>query len=358
MNEEIKVLFIEDDPNDAERYAQLLTERGKIKVTSIFPPKHVDELCLSPPPDLILIDYRLTQLQPSGDSASYRGGTLANYIVEQNPRIPLITFSTRDVLNSFPNYEQEIQSVDYVLYKGDVNQDSTYWRNFLILLVQGYRKLVESSPITWKCLMQLLKTTSSEEEDLQRSSPPHKKDNESFSIHSVVKWILRVLFRYPGIFYDSLYASTILGIKEEDFLKEEVQTFFQDSYYSSIFANIKKLWWRNRLQGIAFRCIRDAELTPILSGNFLKAFGKKTGIKLNPSECIFSGELNANTVCCILKKPVKMKYTLGYLMDDRPESMDPARISFKAILEEDIDENLIPRADAERLDDIRRSYKY
>jgi hypothetical protein len=136
-----------------------------------------------------------------------------------------------------------------------------------------------------------------------------------------------------------------------------VQLFFGDAIYSGVFANIKKLWWRDRLQEIALSYIRDAKLPPILSESFMIAFEKKTGKKLNPSICVFSKEKNADTICCILTEPVKMKYTLGYLIDDRPESMDPARISFKAILEEDIDEDLFPRADAERLDYIRGKWK-
>lgn len=357
MKEEIRVLFIEDDPEDKDRYTRLLSEIGKINVTSIYPPKNVEELCLAPPPDIILIDYRLTRPQPSGISASYRGGTIANYIREQLPKTPLLTFSTRDVLNSFPNYEEEIQAVDYVLYKVDVNREPLYWKSFLISLVQGFRELVESSPIQWKSVIQLLKANSTEEEDLQRSSPPRTMNGKNWSIHSIVKWIFRVLFRYPGIFYDSLYASAALGIKEQDFLQKDVQLFFGDAIYSGVFANIKKLWWRDRLQEIALSYIRDAKLPPILSESFMIAFEKKTGKKQNPSICVFSKEKNADTICCILREPVKMKYTLGYLIDDRPESMDPARISFKAILEEDIDEDLFPRADAERLDYIRGKWK-
>ena len=356
MSEEFRVLFVEDDPQDRDRYSRILSEKGKITVTPRSPPKHIDELRLSPPPDLVLIDYRLIKTQPSGSSAMYRGGTLANYIAEQLPETPLVIFSTRDVLNLFPNYEEEIRSVDYVLYKSDVNEDPGFGKNFLITLAQGFRKLanVEPNSRTWQTLMQLLKANISEDENLQRSSPPRVGNSEKWYVHSVARWILRVLFRYPGILYDSLYASAALGIREEDFLLDEVHLFFQDSIYTGIFAGIEKMWWKGRLQELAFKCIRDAGLDPVLSKNFRIAFEKKTAKKLAPSICVFSGEKNANTICYVLRKPVKMKYTLGYLPDDRPESMEPARISFKAILEEDVDEHLLPRADAELLNTIRR----
>lgn len=356
MSEEVRVLFIEDDPQDRDRYSRILSEAGKIAVTPISPPRHIHELRLSPSPDLVLIDYRLTKKQPLGDSAMYRGGTLANYIAEKLPETPLVILSTQDVLDLFPNYEEEIRSADRVLYKSDINEEPGFGKNFLITLAQGFRRLaeVELTSRTWQTLIQLLKANISEDENLQRSSPPRVGNSERWHVHSVARWILRVLFRHPGILYDSLYASATLGIREEDFLLDEVQLFFQNSIYSGIFAGIEKLWWKSRLQELAFKCIREAGLDPILSENFKIAFEKKTRKKLAPSVCIYSGEINANTVCYILKKPVKMKYTLGYLPDDRPESMEPARISFKAILEEDIDKHLLPRADAELLNTIRR----
>jgi len=359
MDRPIRVLFVEDDPQDSERYKQLISENRKITVTPKLAPHHVDELILTPQPDLVLIDYRLTKRQPSGISAAYRGGTLATYIAEQLPETPLIIFSTRDVLKLYPNYEEEIKTVDYVLYKEDVNENPSSWRGFLFSLAQGFNALarVESNSRTWGTMIRLLKANSSEEEELQRAAPPRGGNGENWSVHDVARWILRVLFRYPGVLYDSLYASAALGIKEEDFLLDEVQSFFQDARYTGAFAGIKKLWWRDRLQELAFGCIREAKLDPVLSDNFMIAFRKKTGKKLKPSICVFSREKNANTICYILKKPVKMKYTLGYLPDDRPESMEPARISLKAILEENINEKLLPQADAERLVAIRRSHR-
>lgn len=358
MSRKIAVVFIEDDEKDLDRYSRILSEKDKIIVTPTLPPRHVDELQLSPTPDLVLIDYRLNQPQRSGDFVTYKGGTLANYVAEQFPKTPLIILSTRDVFDLFPNYEEEIRSVDYILYKGDINKDPKFGRNLLITLAQGFKELakVEQNQRTWQTLLRLLKADSSEDENLQRSSPPRIEQSEKWPVHSVTRWILRVLFEYPGIFYDSLYASAMLGIREKDFLKDEVQSFFKDASYTGLFTGIKDLWWKDRLQKLAFRIIKDAELDPILSENFRIAFEKKIGNKLKPSICVFSEEKNANIICYVLRKPVKMKYTLEYLPDTRPEAMDPARVSFKAILEEDIDPHLLPSADAELLESIRRKY--
>jgi len=360
MSAPLRVLYVEDDPKDLERYSRLLSESSKIEIIPKPAPEHVDELSLSPKPDLIFIDYRLTQRQPSGISAKYLGGTLATYIAEQMPEVPIAIFSTRSIMNSAPKYEVDIPTIDCVLYKEDVNKDPANWRDFILEFIHDFKSLSRTklSSRTWNSLMKLLEASSlAEEEELQRASPPRGRNGQDWNAHDITRWVLQVLFIYPGIFYDSLYASASLGIQETDFLQMEVQSLFQNAQYKGVFSAIKKLWWRNRLHSIAFKCVRDAGLEPILSDNFATAFEKNTGKKLTPSICIFSNEPHADTICYILKKPVKMKYTLGYLPDDRPESMETARVSFKAILEENIDTKLLPLADAERLTAIRRAYK-
>ena len=48
-----------------------------------------------------------------------------------------------------------------------------------------------------------------------------------------------------------------------------------------------------------------------------------------------------------------MRYTFGYLPDDRPEAMEQARISYKAAIEGEIRTEYLPKADAERLQEMR-----
>ena len=357
-NNEIKILFFDDDEKDLKKYSSVLSEPNKIKVIEVLPPEHLNELDLSSQPDLVLIDYKLTQRQPSGISATYYGDTLSTYILENLPEIPILILSTRDVLKLFPKYEEEIQNADHVIYKTDVYQYPSYWKTFLTSLVQNFKKIanIEKHSRTWQILMKLLKANIIEVEELQRAAPPRFKSSSYWTIHSVARWILHVLFKYPGVLYDDLHASAALGINKEDFLLKEVQSFFRKALYTGLFSEIKKLWWRDQLQELAFKCIREEKLEPLLSRNFRIAFERKTTQKLKPSICVFSNEENANSICYILKKPVKMKYTLEYLPDNRPEVMETARISFKAILEEDIDESKLPLAEFERLNDIRKKY--
>jgi hypothetical protein len=360
MTKPIKILYVDDDLNDSERYSHCLTEAGVITINPVLAPEHPSELCLDPVPDLALIDYRLLKHSKSDPAPTYRGGTLVNYIAEKNQNIPLAVFSTRDILKLYPNYEKEIQAADLILYKEEITEKCQYWKNYLFQYVTDFEKLLAIKPNsrTWKNLPKLLNATNYELEELQRANPPRKEDRIKWDPHDLSKWVIRILFRYPGIFYSSLYASTALGITENSFLSQEVQEMFAKAKYDGIFSQLGEgFWWRNRLQEHAFKFIRESGFEPNISENFAEAFRKTKGVKLDPSICIFSKEEHANTVCYLLNQPVKRKYSLEYLPDNRPESMEPARISFKAVLEENINRDLLPPADAERIRIIRRTSK-
>ncbi len=360
MDKPITVLYVDDDPDDSERYSHCLNEKGLITINPVFAPEHPAELCLDPAPDLALIDYRLLKHTRAGRAPTYRGGTLINYIAEKNEKVPLAVFSTRDILKLYPNYEKEIQAADLILYKEDITENRKYWKHYLVEYVGDFKKLTATklSSRTWRSLPQLLNATSNELEDLQRANPPRKESKVTWDPHDLSKWVLRVLFRFPGIFYNSLYAATALGITEDSFLSKDVQEIFTKAKYDGVFSQLgERYWWRNRLQEYAFKFIREAGFEPNVSDNFSQAFEKIKNKKLAPSICVFSKEEHANSICYLLKQPVKRKYSLEYLPDNRPESMEPARISFKAVLEENINKALLPPSDAERVKTIRRTYK-
>jgi hypothetical protein len=64
---------------------------------------------------------------------------------------------------------------------------------------------------------------------------------------------------------------------------------------------------------------------------FSKYWERKFGEKLQQSKCIVKNDSPADTVCYLLKQPMMLKYSIRYYPDDRPDMMDEARVSFKAI---------------------------
>jgi hypothetical protein len=161
---------------------------------------------------------------------------------------------------------------------------------------------------------------------LSRSSP-------DWTAPEIARWINTVLFRYPGLLYDSLHAATALGISEDSFLHNKVQNAFQSAIYSGVFDSLAQRWWRDRLFKIGFAIVRSAQMEPILAESFAGAFRKIHKTVLTPSKCVVTGKEHADAVCYILRKPVLREKSLEYFPDDRPKIMEPARVSFKAIRE-------------------------
>jgi DNA-binding NarL/FixJ family response regulator len=368
--EGLKVVYIEDRRQDAENYKSILSLGGKMEVTTIFPAPDLEiGPIVSEHPDLVLIDYELSRKLPSGQMVPYQGGTLATKLREELPDYPLILFTRRKIIEKY-SPEEELGAIDDIVYKEVLERNPHAYIRMLAGYANGFATLRRVSPKTWNGLLTILGATSSEADLLREASPPFElrknkrpkgkrkggkriEDSTVWSVRKAAEWILRTLFAYPGILYDSLYASASLGIDEKSFLKKETQDHFKSAKFVGPFLEVEQRWWRGRLHEEAFQYLRKARLRPVLPESFPEAFRKVTGASLRPSKCVFSGEPFAESVCYVLRQPVKREYTLEYFPDNRPLVMDVARVSFKAIREDNrVQEELFKSSSRRLLDKI------
>jgi len=356
----LRIVYIEDRARDAQIYKEILSREKTIKVISIEPSPSLEvQTIVSMNPDLILVDYKLTGRLPSGGHVSYQGGTLATRLREELRDYPFILFSRREIVKRYWPME-ELGAIDEIIYKEDVDKNPDEGIRKLLSLAKGFAVLRNISEKSWKNLIEALCTTPSEADLLRESSPPFvtaraRKKNIVWSVRQAASWILKTLFEFPGILYDSLYASASLGIDENSFLKRSVQGCFKEARFDGPFHEVALRWWRGRLHEEAFRLIRKAGLRPVLAESFGPALRKVMKIHVKPSICVYSGEEYADSVCYILGQPVKRKYTLEYYPDKRPASMDIARVSYKAIREDNrVQDELFNSSAQKLLRDIRR----
>jgi hypothetical protein len=140
-----------------------------------------------------------------------------------------------------------------------------------------------------------------------------------------------VVLEFPGILYDPIHAATRLGISEESFQTGKVQELFEPARYTGIFNPLEGRWWQGRLLRIAQDLALEAEVKGPTRQVFAEAFKKKFGSELSPAICVWDHTPIADWVCYVLRQPVKMKNSLRYHPDRRPDVMDDARVSFRAI---------------------------
>jgi CheY-like chemotaxis protein len=361
----LRIVYIEDRSKDAETYRDLLGKRQRVEIYTLEPSPKLDVAgIVDKKPDLVLLDYELTRKLSSGLKASYQGGTLATRLREELRDHPLILFTRRTILQQYAWPSEELGAVDEIIYKEDVDQDPEGGIRILRAIAKGFATLRSVDTKDWDSLVEALRARPSEVDLLREASPPlglraDKKGREIvWSVREAAAWILKTLFAFPGLLYDSLYASASLGIDEDSFLKTAVQRYFKEAEYDGPFSGVSSRWWRRRLHENAFRCIRRARLPPVLTRSFRSAFQKMTGTRIEPSRCATCGAKSADSVCYVLRKPVERRCSLEYFPDKRPPVMDVARVSFKAIREDNrVQDELFSNAGQKLLRGIRISAK-
>jgi hypothetical protein len=175
---------------------------------------------------------------------------------------------------------------------------------------------------------------------LREAAPPI--ESKEWNIPQVARWIRNVVMGFPGILYDNLTAATRLGIDLDGFNTPRVQELMEPVKYTGVFSTYRERWWRNRLFGIVQSLMLKHDVRGPVFLKFSEAFSAECGEKLAPAICVHDGTPVADWVCYILKKPVKQRNSIPYYPDSRPQVMDQARVSFKAIQESnEFDESLV-----------------
>lgn len=357
----INTVYIDDDETDLKKYTRKFKEHSKSKNLFKIIPRNSQEEKISDlikdtkkdNPDLILLDFDLSE--PLNDIViGVSGAILATALKEGLQDVPIILFTRENVFNRDIYSPQVLSSIDDTIFKSDVFKKHI---NLLYSLAVGFKKLRDTKSKKWPNLIKALKAQKSDYDDLKLSNPPITSGRD-WKVSEATDWILKILIKYPGILYDSVHSATLLGISEKEFLSDEIQRIFAKAKYSGIFSIEKDRWWRSKLREIAFLKMNKEERELYLRNGFplvLKRIKKK---KVKLSECIFSGKSPTETVCYILKKPVMFEFSLTYRVDSRPQVMDGARVSYKAIrTSNEINDDLFDPIGKEMLSDIQRRAK-
>ena len=338
----IQIVLIED--NDGERLKGVI-ERfggGDFEVTAFFPPMDLD---LTPAfevePDLFLVDYELDALQPDKSIASYRGTTLAARLREQKPESPIVLFTSKD-LPAWTMDRRVVEATsifDDIVYKDqEFRDDTASVKAKLLSLALDYRELRLCVDRSVPSLLELLKTDEEGREQALLSNPP---DSGWITVEAA-KWVRSILLRYPGVLYDFKHAAVALGISPESFNSPQIRDIFVPAEYRGLFNLNHERWWRHTLFNIAsqFSDVEGREFG--LREGFRLAAEQEFGFPIDQCTDEQTGEGPADTLCYLLDIPIRIENSLPYHPDSRPQVMDEARISVRAVqVRNDVDENYL-----------------
>ncbi|WOF15980.1 hypothetical protein F1737_04320 [Methanoplanus sp. FWC-SCC4] len=354
---EIDIVFIDDDKVDLDRYFDIF-EKGlasKFKITRN--PITIDEInknlskLESFNPDAILVDYELIRPDSNNNVLGINGVSLSMNLRKIYSNIPIFLFTNTKMSNSREsNYFDFEKFIDEFLLKDDYVTPQKVLEGDFIKIIEGYKGLKKNTIESIDNLISILSLPKRNfeliSEDIIQTLPKQLLEKEEdFPNYKVAKWIRKTLMNYPGILYDEIHSATFFGISIDSFNKPSIQEFFESAKYSGVFSNEKKMWWKSELIECANDFLDYDELKLPYCQGFQKGWQKKTGEILDSALCIYKNEKPAEWVCCVLNKPIMIKYTLRYLQDDRPCVMDESRISFKAIFNDNYNpEQIDPEA--------------
>lgn len=358
---QVITIYVDDDDNELRKYKKKFEEDERSKDNFKMVPINAQKPNLNDllkeikkqKSDLILIDFDLSK--PKNDLLlGTSGAGLSTVLKENYPDIPLILFTRKSVfrVDKFPR--RILSSLDGFLYKTELFKVNSGKLEFLYEMAAGFKRLRTSRFTKWPNLLKIIEAPKTDYDLLKESNPPLDTMG-NWSVSEAAQWIREVLIRYPGVLYDSIHATTYLGISENEFLIDKVQNIFDKAKYSGVFKKIYKCWWKSSLRKIAISKMNKKEKDlPIYMG-FPSALKRAKRNEVEKSKCVYSGETPAEWVCYILKKPVKIKYSLIYRIDSRPKIMDSARVSFKAIrTSNEVNDELFDSLGQEMLSEIRK----
>ena len=326
--------YINSKRQEAQIAINHLNAVGGLHVSYLAPPADLSLDSIRPETQLFLVDWELDRLQESGVKVDYKGSTFARRIRDKFEHIP-IALTTNEILPANRRrFFVEPYLFDAQIIKHSIINNPEHVVADCVNLITGHQRL-EKADKTWSGLMEVVGVREEDEEEkIGEAAPPLLKENGGVTwfVPEIAKWIQEVLLAYPGILYDSLHAATYLGITVAEFLSPDVQAFFNEAGYKGVLAPTEGRWWKSRLLSQAVDLmlevgIMDSSVAP----HFARAYACVHGRELQLSECVYSGKKAAPRVCYVLKKPVRIEYSLSYLPDNRPLVMDEAVVSFTAI---------------------------
>src|SRR5689334_11840570 len=106
----VEVLIIDDDGKQAERLASLLNRQGDgLRARAHTPEDSVEKTASlveaqlpDDKPRLLLLDYRLEDHPPEqGAQVTFRGGTIAGYLRDKDPELPIWLLTSEEKLHAF-----------------------------------------------------------------------------------------------------------------------------------------------------------------------------------------------------------------------------------------------------------------
>jgi CheY-like chemotaxis protein len=353
MTCKVSVLIVDDDAEESENLANLLnhsgtdlvctTKRpgGSVEETAHLITEHVGP---SADPRLLLLDYRLDD-HPSSDETrpDFRGGTIAGYVRDQEPDLPIVLLTSEDKLHQWVERRPGMkQHFDWTLLKSEVaakdSGASAHAR--LVDLAQTWRRALgwpQDPKETWTRLGELMGATPEAMDQFASLEPePPRGDVPGDVLH----WLRKRAHFLRGPLINDPAARVMLGVSQASFDSPAVRQWLEPARYDGCLQAFGQRWW-SHLVSAQLAEVCDG-LRPIEASERVRYLRNALAVDLESETCSWCGGERTLHACMLCRRATDAAHSVIPLGSPLPAWADPEVVCYRCVAEGHAEELRFP----------------
>ena len=250
----VRAVIVDDDETEAGALAALLRAGGDdLEVVLQTPSASVEATAASTleavgedGPRLLLMDYRLGDNPINGgDSVRFKGGSVAGYVREQNPEIPIALLTSEEKLHDWVERRTGIKEIfDWTLIKNKISAKggAERARTKIVDYARSWETASawDDGAALWERMAELLRAPEGEIELFEELEAEPPKVGVTAE---VMHWVLFDALLTPGPLINGAAARVVLGLDRDSFDSAEVSEWLVDARYDGALKTFAERWW-------------------------------------------------------------------------------------------------------------------
>lgn len=353
MSGKVKVLIVDDDAKESKNFAALLNGAGDDLVCDTTQPaktvektaKLIEErLPAAKDARLVLLDYRLDDHQDT----EFRGGTIAGYLRDQDPDLPIVLLTSEDKLHEWVERRPGMkQHFDWTLLKTDLaaKDAGASAHAQLVDLAQTCKAALgwtDSTEETWTRIGKLMGASAEGLEQFVALEPePPRGDVPG----DVVHWLLRRAHCLRGPLIDDATTRVMLGLTQASFEGASVMKWLEPARYKGCLQAFGRRWWTHLVgDQLATACGDTRPVDASERVRHLRAFLKTD---LDSETCRWCRGERTLHACMVCRHAADAAHSLVPLGPPLPAWADPEIVCYRCVAEGKADHLRFPPSSQE-----------
>lgn len=353
-----RAVLVDDDAAEGDSIAKVLDDGTTLTCTAQRPAEDFDatvtllrEALGTEGPRVALLDYRLDDhVLQDGRQAHYRGGTVAGFLRDLDPTVPIILVTSDEKLRAWVQTRPGVESVfDWTLVKQRIVKRGSApdLRAQVSDIARTWAQLeiaAEEDETLWKELGDVLQADARLLKPFaQLETNPPRADVPG----AVARWLLHRALTWDGPLVRDAQACAVLGITQDALELPELQTWLGRARYSGPLQAFGRRWWAGRLHDALARAAEGEQLLGATAR--AAAISAATGRSITANNCQWCGGDRTVRACWLCGRASDAAHAVQILSDMPPAWSEAPVACYSCIAEGRADEDVRFSPDADEI---------